>query len=86
MHGVTDGESQLRYMDLNIGDGWASGWFGFCGPRDDEVSDYRVMSTTAFGAGITGALLIAGLEGETDIHAAMSKPWSELSDNQKFVR
>ena len=29
---------------------------------------------------------LAGLEGESDIHAAMSRPWSELSDNQKSVR
>ena len=35
---------------------------------------------------MAGALWLAGLEGETDIHAAMSKPWSELSDNQKSVR
>ena len=35
---------------------------------------------------MTGALWLAGLEGETDIHAAMSQPWSELSDNQKSVR
>ena len=35
---------------------------------------------------MTGALWLAGLEGETDIHAAMSKPWPELSANQKSVR
>ena len=35
---------------------------------------------------MAGALWLAGLEGETDIHAAMSKPWSELSANQKSVR
>ena len=35
---------------------------------------------------MTGALWLAGLEVETDIHAAMSKLWSELSDNQKSVR
>ena len=33
-----------------------------------------------------GALWLAGLEGESDIHAAMSRPWSELYDNQKSVR
>ena len=35
---------------------------------------------------MAGALWLAGLEGETDIHAAMSKPWPELSANQKSVR
>ena len=35
---------------------------------------------------LAGALWLAGLEGETDIHAAMSKPWPELSDHQKSVR
>ena len=33
-----------------------------------------------------GALWLAGLEGEADIYAVMSKPWSELSDNPKSVR
>ena len=35
---------------------------------------------------MTVALLLAGLEGGTDIYAAMSKPGSELSDNQKLLR
>ena len=54
--------------------------------------EMRQSQTIALGAQqharteMAGALWLAGLEGETDIHAAMSNPWSELSDNQKSVR
>ena len=35
---------------------------------------------------MTGELWAAGLEGETEIHAAMTNPWAELNDYQKGVR
>ena len=35
---------------------------------------------------MTGELWAAGLEGETEIHAAMTNPWAELNEYQKGVR
>ena len=35
---------------------------------------------------MTGELWAAGLEGETELHAAMTRPWDELNDYQKDVR
>ena len=35
---------------------------------------------------MTGELWAAGLEGETEVHTAMTRPWDELNDYQKGVR
>ena len=35
---------------------------------------------------MTGELWAAGLEGETEVHTAMTIPWDELNDYQKGVR
>ena len=68
------------------------GMVGLLGGQIFVGLEMRQSQIIALGAqqhartGMTGALWLAGLEGETYIHAAMSQPWSELSDNQKSVR